>query len=98
MQPELGGCVDIDECANGRHECTRNQFCVNNEGSFSCLGKEYSLIVLLIINLYFIFMLLECDKSCSGCSGDGPDECTQCANNFELRDGLCKGEFNSWSR
>lgn len=46
MQPELGGCVDIDECANGRHECTRNQFCVNNEGSFSCLGKKFSNIAI----------------------------------------------------
>lgn len=39
MQPELGGCVDVDECANGQHRCRQNQFCVNNEGSFTCLGK-----------------------------------------------------------
>lgn len=35
----------------------------------------------------------ECDKSCSSCTGDGPDECIECATNFELRDGLCKGKF-----
>lgn len=39
MQPEEGGCVDIDECAENKANCTKNQFCVNNEGSFSCLGK-----------------------------------------------------------
>lgn len=71
MQPELGGCVDVDECSAEKARCKGNQFCVNNEGSFTCL---------------------ECDKSCSGCSGDGPDECLACADGFELRDGLCKGE------
>lgn len=40
-----------------------------------------------------LFFFVECDKSCSGCSGDGPDECTECAAGFELRDGLCKGEI-----
>lgn len=42
MQPELGGCVDVDECAAGKEgaKCTQNQFCVNNEGSFSCLGES----------------------------------------------------------
>lgn len=39
MQPELGGCVDIDECSNEKSVCKNNQFCVNSEGSFSCLGK-----------------------------------------------------------
>lgn len=39
MQPELGGCVDVDECAASTRRCKTNQFCVNNEGSFSCLGE-----------------------------------------------------------
>lgn len=38
MQPELGGCVDIDECVTIENTCTTNQFCVNSEGSHSCLG------------------------------------------------------------
>lgn len=71
MQPENGGCIDVDECATGRHTCTRNQFCVNGEGSHQCL---------------------DCDRSCDGCNGDGPDLCDKCADGFELRDGLCKGE------
>lgn len=39
MQPDLGGCVDIDECATVQNTCTKNQFCVNSEGSYSCLGE-----------------------------------------------------------
>lgn len=70
MQPDLGGCIDIDECATDKHKCTKNQFCVNSEGSFKCL---------------------ECDKSCDGCTGDGPDLCNECTDGYELRDGLCKG-------
>lgn len=67
---KAAGCQDIDECYEQKHPCSRNQFCVNSEGSFSCL---------------------DCDKSCIGCSGDGPDLCDQCAIGFELRDGMCLG-------
>lgn len=35
------GCVDINECAEGS-VCKTNQFCVNNEGSYKCLGKNCS--------------------------------------------------------
>lgn len=31
--------MDIDECATIENTCTANQFCVNSEGSYSCLGK-----------------------------------------------------------
>uniref|UniRef100_A0A1B0CLH5 protein disulfide-isomerase n=1 Tax=Lutzomyia longipalpis TaxID=7200 RepID=A0A1B0CLH5_LUTLO len=65
---EGSGCMDINECLEVRNACERNQFCVNNEGSFSCI---------------------ECDRSCSGCTGDGPDLCNTCAEGYELRDGLC---------
>ncbi|XP_055642832.1 cysteine-rich with EGF-like domain protein 2 isoform X2 [Toxorhynchites rutilus septentrionalis] len=69
MDNQRGGCTDIDECTTA-NTCSKQQFCVNNEGSFSCL---------------------ECDKSCDGCDGDGPDMCRKCADGFELRDGLCTG-------
>lgn len=62
------GCVDIDECLRKIPPCKSNQFCVNNEGSYSCL---------------------ECDRSCDGCTGDGPDLCLKCADSFELQNGLC---------
>lgn len=31
-------CVDINECLE-QDVCTLQQFCVNNEGSYSCLSK-----------------------------------------------------------
>lgn len=31
------GCVDVDECLE-QDVCTTQQFCVNNEGSYSCLS------------------------------------------------------------
>lgn len=67
MDSQRGGCADIDECITA-NTCTKQQFCVNNEGSFNCL---------------------ECDKSCDGCEGDGPDMCKACAKDYELRDGMC---------
>lgn len=42
MKPDLGGCIDIDECAIAKHTCTKNQFCVNTEGSYSCLECDKS--------------------------------------------------------
>ncbi|XP_050077914.1 cysteine-rich with EGF-like domain protein 2 [Anopheles maculipalpis] len=72
MDAGRGGCVDVDECIK-EAPCSRQQFCVNNEGSYSCL---------------------ECDKSCDGCSGDGPDLCDKCAAGYELRDGMCTDTSN----
>lgn len=93
MHPELGGCVDVDECASSdQQRCAKNQFCVNNEGAFTCLGwNTRSIKIETFFNLCKYFT--ECDKSCNGCTGDGPDECSNCAVGFELRDGLCKGKF-----
>lgn len=34
------GCVDVNECLYKRPPCKRNEFCVNNEGSFSCLACD----------------------------------------------------------
>lgn len=67
---EKDGCHDIDECTEKDTCPGPNQFCVNNEGSYSCL---------------------ECDKSCAGCDGDGPDMCFKCADGYELREGICAG-------
>ncbi|XP_030380532.1 cysteine-rich with EGF-like domain protein 2 isoform X2 [Scaptodrosophila lebanonensis] len=63
------GCVDINECLEQNNVCRLQQFCVNNEGSYTCL---------------------ECDRSCNGCDGDGPDMCRQCADGYKLKDGKCQ--------
>lgn len=34
-----GNCIDVNECLRKQNPCKSNQFCVNNEGSYSCLGK-----------------------------------------------------------
>ena len=38
MNAYSGGCDDIDECHEYR-PCTEDQICINNEGSFICIGK-----------------------------------------------------------
>ena len=32
------GCLEINECST-LDPCKKNEFCINNEGSFTCLGK-----------------------------------------------------------
>ncbi|XP_075223784.1 cysteine rich with EGF like domains [Lycorma delicatula] len=34
------GCVDINECVSHTNPCAKNQFCVNNEGSYTCLSCD----------------------------------------------------------
>ncbi|CAB0018883.1 unnamed protein product [Nesidiocoris tenuis] len=58
-----GGCLDVNECARAAPPCTKDEFCVNNEGSYACL---------------------QCDRSCDGCTGDGPDMCVKCAEGHKL--------------
>jgi hypothetical protein len=35
------GCMDVNECFISPSPCKRNEFCVNNEGSYTCLGNVY---------------------------------------------------------
>lgn len=32
---------------------------------------------------------LDCDRSCAGCTGDGPDMCKNCASGFHKKDNVC---------
>ncbi|CAH1715246.1 unnamed protein product [Chironomus riparius] len=57
------------------NECMEKSPC--NTKSHFCVNNEGS------------YACLECDKSCSGCEGDGPDMCKECAYGYELRDGMC---------
>lgn len=34
------GCFDINECLKGDKFCSENQFCVNKEGGYACLGCD----------------------------------------------------------
>lgn len=36
------GCLDINECASATNPCSKNEFCVNNDGSYSCLKCDQS--------------------------------------------------------
>lgn len=68
------GCEDVNECLAKPKVCQTDQFCVNNEGTHSCL---------------------DCDRSCNGCDGDGPDMCKKCADGYSLKDGKCQGEYGN---
>lgn len=34
------GCLDVNECVSESSPCKKNEFCVNNEGSYSCLACD----------------------------------------------------------
>lgn len=42
------GCFDIDECLESENSCPANHFCVNNEGSYSCLCKFFEILIKII--------------------------------------------------
>lgn len=128
MLSEDGGCIDVDECAVGNNECSKDEFCINKDGSYECLSMNiianYAKFHIIIVfnstkitrfmvpiclnfihSLNFSFLvklsnsekivesfILECDRSCDQCSGDGPDLCNKCAEGYELRNGLCTGK------
>lgn len=43
------------------------------------------------VNTEGSYKCLECDNSCAGCTGDGPDLCINCAKGYILKDGMCVG-------
>lgn len=43
------------------------------------------------VNTEGSYRCLDCDVSCAGCTGDGPDMCKNCANGFTLVDNMCIG-------
>lgn len=42
-----------------------------------CVNKEGS------------YRCLDCDRSCAGCTGDGPDMCRNCASGYYKKDNIC---------
>ncbi|KRT79886.1 hypothetical protein AMK59_7076 [Oryctes borbonicus] len=41
------------------------------------------------VNMEGSFKCLKCDKSCAGCTGNGPDMCIKCANGYKLIGKTC---------
>lgn len=33
------GCIDLNECLLEAEPCKQNEFCVNTEGSYTCIGN-----------------------------------------------------------
>lgn len=56
---------------------THNESCFNNTLQY----------------VYNLFCQLACDRACDGCSGDGPDMCTKCADGHKLKDNICVSEY-----
>lgn len=45
------------------------------------------------VNTEGSYRCLECDRSCAGCTGDGPDMCINCANGYTLINNMCVGMY-----
>ncbi|KAG5677189.1 hypothetical protein PVAND_006969 [Polypedilum vanderplanki] len=58
------------------NECLEKKSPCNSQTQF-CVNNEGS------------YNCLECDRSCDGCEGDGPDMCIKCKDGYELRNGIC---------
>lgn len=48
------GCFDINECLRSDEVCSGNQFCINKEGSYTCLGI-HTLILFIDISYFLNF-------------------------------------------
>ncbi|XP_026323426.1 cysteine-rich with EGF-like domain protein 2 isoform X2 [Hyposmocoma kahamanoa] len=70
---KIGFILDSEEGCMDINECEDRKRCKKGEFCLNSLGS---------------YKCVDCDKSCDGCHGDGPDMCTKCAKEFSL-----KGEF-----
>lgn len=68
---------DKDGCFDV-NECLEKKSPCDSKAQF-CVNNEGS------------YNCLDCDRSCDGCEGDGPDMCVRCKDGFELRNGICTG-------
>lgn len=79
------GCVKCKEgwIMNKENTCLDVNECA---GSHSPCKKNQ-----FCVNSEGSFKCLDCDRACVGCTGDGPDMCTQCAAGYVLVDNMCTG-------
>ena len=70
------GCVDVDECAEASKSksAAADSICRDNE---------------FCVNLEGSHSCHRCHVACSSCTGDGPDECTVCAEGYTLSGHVC---------
>jgi len=71
------GCVDVDECAEAsksKSAAAADSICRDNE---------------FCVNLEGSHSCHRCHVACSSCTGDGPDECTVCAEGYTLSGHVC---------
>lgn len=52
------GCIDIDECLQNDSICPGNEFCVNKEGNYSCLGTSNFVFLILSLQMSVSLTLL----------------------------------------
>lgn len=80
--------LGCDKCANGWiHDAQKGCLDVNE-----CVTENICNSQQFCVNSEGSYKCLNCDPSCDGCSGDGPDMCKKCARGFTLIDNLCIGK------
>lgn len=62
--------------------CSDIDECIESEET-PCKGNTFC------VNYEGGFHCLECDKTCTGCYADGPDNCMKCATGYVLNKGVC---------
>ncbi|CAH1378116.1 hypothetical protein MTP99_019496 [Tenebrio molitor] len=77
------GCVKCKEgwIMNKENTCLDVNECAGSQSP--CKKNQFC------VNSEGSFKCLDCDRACVGCTGDGPDMCTQCAAGYVLVDNMC---------
>lgn len=90
-----GGPKGCEVCADGYHYSVEFG-CIDLD---ECIESIYPPCKLgtFCVNTIGSYRCVECDRSCYGCTGDGPDMCVKCAEGYVLQDGLCI-ENKAWKR
>lgn len=87
-----GGPASCESCKEGYMENKdRDRGCTDvNE----CLmGKSPCSTLQFCVNTDGSYKCLDCHESCLGCTGDGPDECINCAAEYRKKDNICVSKY-----
>ncbi|XP_040199592.1 protein disulfide isomerase CRELD2 [Rana temporaria] len=76
---------DCKECKDGWRE--EDEICIDQDECAAetspCKESQYCL------NTEGSYLCNKCDESCSGCTGEGPEKCTECSDGYVLEDNKC---------